>query len=408
MGMPRDLAAYFAEQARLRAARGNPAQQAATAPRPGTAGRTPTPNPAEAAATAPLPGTAGRTPAASPAPADEPAAEPAPAPAPATNVISTPAPVAAEEPAPATTGIVDFQRLLDEQAAQFETQMAASRAQAEETRRQQRQSANEIITARLADYGLESLGAFVSNLVFTEGVVDTNIIMGRLRATPEYKQRFAGNEARRRAGLNVLSEAEYVALENSFRQLMRQSGLPPGFYDSNDDFTTLIANDVSVGELSERVNQGYEAVMNADPEVVSEMRRLYNIGDGELAAYFLDPERATPTLLRQARSAQIAGAFVQQADMELSQAQALQLEAAGISPEQARAGAQAITGAQELFRALPGEAEEDITQEEQIAGVFGTSAAAQQRIRQRTRERQAVFEAGGGFAAQGSQVTGLT
>ncbi|MGA1656102.1 MAG: hypothetical protein ACO39D_08180, partial [Ilumatobacteraceae bacterium] len=60
-----------------------------------------------------------------------------------------------------------------------------------------------------------------------------------------------------------------------------------------------------------------------------------------------------------------------------------------------------------LFVALPGTTEEAISQQEQISGVFGTSAAAQQRIRQRSRERQAIFEAGGRFAGQGTTVTGL-
>ena len=270
------------------------------------------------------------------------------------------------------------------------------------------QSAFDVIRDLLDTYGLSELADFVGNYIVEQDVIDENVLIGQIRQQPAYQQRFAANEARRAAGLNVLSEGQYIALENTYRQYLRASGLPTGFYDSNDDFQNLIANDVSPGELAERVNQGYEAIRFADPEVISQMQELYGVGEGELAAYFLDPERATPTLLRQARSAQIAGTFVQQADMQLTQAQALQLEAAGVSPEQARAGAQAITGAQELFAALPGQTGEAITQEEQIAGVFGTSAAAQQRIRQRTRERQAEFEAGGGFAAQGSQVTGLT
>ena len=148
--------------------------------------------------------------------------------------------------------------------------------------------------------------------------------------------------------------------------------------------------------------------MNADPEVVSEMRRLYNIGDGELAAYFLDPQRATPMLLNQARAASIAGQSVRQGAFQLTAAQAEELARAGVGEEQARAGFQAIAAAGELFAPLPGQTGQAISQEEQVAGVFGTSAAAQQRIRRRTRERQAEFEAGGGFAAQGSQVTGLT
>lgn len=293
---------------------------------------------------------------------------------------------------------------LDEITAQNVAAEARAQAQFE----QDQESAYTIIDNILAEYDLQGLGSFVNRMVFEENVVDTNIIIGEIRQQDAYKKRFAGNIARRSAGLNVMSEGEYIAMENAYRQLMRQSGLPVGFYDANDDFTNLIANDVSIAELSERVNQGYEAVMNADPVVVEEMRRLYNIGTGELAAYFLDPDKATPTLLQQARSAEIAGQAVLQAEMQLTEDQARQLAQAGVTAEQARSGFGAIAQAEELFAPLPGQTGEAITQEEQVAGVFGTSAAAQQRIRRRTRERQAVFEAGGGFAAQGSQVTGLT
>jgi len=303
------------------------------------------------------------------------------------------------------------QQVIDDLQAQIGSVMAGQEAAAAARAEQQRQaqeSAYDVINNILAEYDMAELGTFVQRMVFDEGIIDTNVLLGEIRQTDVYKRRFAGNIARRNAGYNVLSEGEYIALENSYRQLMRQSGLPTGFYDTSEDFTNLISNDVSVAELAERVNQGYEAVMNADPEVVSEMRRLYNIGDGELAAYFLDPDKATPTLIQQARSAQIAGQAVRQAEFQLTSQQAEELARAGISPEEARAGFQAIAGAEELFGALPGQAGQAITQAEQVAGVFGTSAAAQQRIRRRTRERQAEFEAGGGFAAQGSQVTGLT
>ena len=320
----------------------------------------------------------------------------------AETIVSNPQEVPMQEPA------FDMQALLDQQAKQFQSQIDELQQQAKEELKRQQRSAKEIITARLADYGLGNMGNFVHSLVFDEGVVDTNIIMGRLREQPQYKLRFAGNEARRKAGMNVLSEGEYIAMENQYRQLMRQSGLPIGFYDNNDDFTNLISNDVSVAELSERIAQGYEAVANADEFVIAEMQRLYGVEEGQLAAYFLDPDKAAPLLIRQARSAFIAGAGAREAGMEITQEQALGLEQAGVSPEQARAGFQAIAGGQELFGALPGQTGEAITAEEQVAGVFGTSAAAQQRIRRRTRERQAEFEAGGGFAAQGSQVTGLT
>jgi hypothetical protein len=279
---------------------------------------------------------------------------------------------------------------------------------AEELRAQreaQQQSAFAIIQETLANYGLTDLTDFVNKIVFEEDVVDANVVLGRLRQTTQYKQRFAGNEQRRTKGLNALSESEYVAMERVYMQYFRASGLPEEMYDQNTDVQQLIANDVSVAELATRINQGYEAVRNADPQVINEMRRLYGVTEGQLAAYFLDPTKAAPVLVRQAESARIAGQGRLQAGIDVTQQQAEGLAIAGINEQQAREGFQAIQQAQELFTGLIGE--ENIGQEEQIAGVFGTSAAAQQRIRQRQRGRQAAFEQGGRFAGQGSTLTGL-
>lgn len=269
----------------------------------------------------------------------------------------------------------------------------------------QRQSAFDIISETLASYGLTELSGFVSNIVFGEDIVDANVILGRIRQTPQYKTRFAANEQRRAKGLNALSESEYVAMERVYMQYLRASGLPSELYDQNTDVQNLLANDVSVAELATRINQGYSAVKNADPQVVSEMKRLYGVTEDQLAAYFLDPEKTTPILVRQAQSAQIAAEARLQAGIEIGQTQVEQLATAGVTQEQARQGFQAIQQVQDLFAATP--TEEGIATEEQVAGIFGTSAAAQQRIRQRQRSRQAQFEAGGRFAGQGTTVTGL-
>ena len=277
----------------------------------------------------------------------------------------------------------------------------------QQERAEQRESAKAIISNLLSEYGLDSLTDFVNNLITTEDIVSGDVILGRIRMTEQYKKRFAGNAARRAAGFNALSEAQYIGLENTYRQIMRASGLPQGFYDQAEDFNALIGGDVSAAELSSRVNEGYLAVQQANPQVITEMRRLYGVDDSMLAAYFLDPAKATPMLLRQARAAQIAGEATLQAEQQITAATAEELAVAGITQQQARQGFQTIAGAEELFVALPGTTEEAISEQEQIAGVFGTSGAAQQRIRRRSRERQAAFEAGGRFAGQGTTVTGL-
>jgi hypothetical protein len=274
------------------------------------------------------------------------------------------------------------------------------------------QSAYDVIGELLRAYGftdtdLQQLTTFVGNFITANDVVDTNVLMAQIRQQPTYQQRFAANETRREAGLNVLSEDDYLRMERAYAQFLRNSGLPANFYDSPEDFQNLIANDVSTAELLERVNQGYEAVRFADPEVISQMQELYGVSEGDLAAYFLDPERATPILLRRAQAAQTA-AGAAQAGMQLSVAEAEQLAQEGITQQQARAGAALIEQTQELFQPTTGEGEPAFTREEQLGAVFGTDPAAAQRLRQRQRRRQAEFEAGGRFATgQGGEIAGL-
>ena len=269
------------------------------------------------------------------------------------------------------------------------------------------ESAYNIIARSLETYGLSSLTQFVKDIVFKENVVDENIIRGRMRETEQYKTRFAGNEARRKAGFNVLSEGEYLYLENAYRQQLRSAGMPKGFYDSNDDFTAMIGGDVSIAELATRVNQGYEAVKNADPQVVKEMKRLYGVNDNQLAAYFLDPVKSAPMLVEQAKSAQIAAEATKQAGLMITSKQGEQLAQAGINAEQARQGFATLSQAQELFNPLAGEQGVGMSQQEQIGAVFSTDAAAAQRLRKKQSERTAVFQGGGGFAGQGSGQTSL-
>lgn len=269
------------------------------------------------------------------------------------------------------------------------------------------QSAYNIIAETLSRYGLTELSGFVNDLVFKENVLNTDIIYGRVKETAEYAKRFAGNEARRRAGFNVLSEEAYIGQENTYRQLLRTAGLPAGFYDSNEDFTAFIAGDVSPSELNTRINDGYNAVKNSDPQVIAEMKRLYGVDDSQLAAYFLDPVKATPILVRQAQASQISAQATRQAGAEITAQQAEQLAIEGVTTQQAQAGFATIAQAQELFNPLAGEQGVGMTQEEQIGAVFATDAAAAQRLRKKQAERTAAFQGGGGFAGQGQGQTAL-
>lgn len=271
------------------------------------------------------------------------------------------------------------------------------------------QDAKTIIKTMLDRYQLGGLTDRVWGLISDETLpanADIDLIGDALRDTDEFKKRFPANAARVKAGLPELTVSEYVGLERGYSNVMRGSGLPSGFYDDSTDFEKFIAGDVSVAEVQTRVNEGFKAVSEANPEVVKQMRELYGMDEGGLAAYFLDPTRATPLLVKQARSAQIAAEAARQAGIQLTSTEAEKLTAEGITSEQAQAGFAAVKSQQELAGPLQGE-DGQLTQAELIGATFGTDAAARQRVETRARRRRATFEQGGGFAAGQQGATGL-
>jgi hypothetical protein len=159
----------------------------------------------------------------------------------------------------------------------------------------------------LEQYGLGSLGDYLKGLI-TDGVTDAASLQLRLQETKEWKTRFRGNELLKQQGLGVLSPAEYLNLEKSYASVMRQFGLPPGFYDKTDDFVKFIGNNVSPQELSERAGMAMDLAKQVDPTQRETLRSFYGIGEGDLAAYFLDPKKAQPILQKQLNAVKIAGA----------------------------------------------------------------------------------------------------
>jgi hypothetical protein len=233
----------------------------------------------------------------------------------------------------------------------------------------------------------------------------------KLAETPEFKKRFPANEILKQQGKQQFRVTDYVRLESSYRNTLQSRSMPPGFYDSPEDFSNFIAGDVSPDELGARIDQGYQAVRNAPANVVNEFKRLYGVSEGDLAAYFIDPERARPTFdryeaERQARAASISAQAQQQAQIEIDRQQAEALARAGITGEQAQAGFAAIGDQQGLF-APQMAGEQQISQAEQIGAAFGTNAEARRAIARRRRTRQAAFEAGGGVTETQGGVVGL-
>lgn len=262
----------------------------------------------------------------------------------------------------------------------------------------------------LQEFGLEKLAPLLRAAIEDDptqfsGPFAQQTVFRTVRDTPEYKQRFKGLEARTKAGLPPISEAQYIAIENDYRAVLRSNGMPAGFYDTQEDFAKFIGSDIRADELNTRVQAGFRAVTEAEPGTKEELKRLYGVQDADLAAFFLDPARAQTEVVKKAEAARRATAAREQG-IQIQAGTAEELVSRGVSQSQASQGFQAIAEQQGLFQAQM-QGETAISQEEQISGTFGTSAAAAQRIATRRRRRQAEFETGGTFAAGQRGVAGL-
>lgn len=196
-------------------------------------------------------------------------------------------------------------------------------------------------------YGLESMVPAIKKLMMNN--VGSNQASLMLKTDPEYNaayiKRFSGNEARRKAGLNVLSEAEYLDLENSYMKTLKAYGQSNFFgIDANSRqaaMANIIGSDISATEFKDRIDTVVTRVNNADKRIKDTLRSFYDINDEDLVGYFLNPKENLPKLQEKVTAAEIGAAATGQGLMT-SRAGAEALAQFGVTQEQAREGYAAI------------------------------------------------------------------
>lgn len=245
-------------------------------------------------------------------------------------------------------------------------------------------------------YGLGTLADKIYKYVKDGNSPDTISIL--LQDSKEYKTRFAGNEARKAAGLPVLSAGDYLATESSYRQIMQSAGLPSGFYDQPSDFNSWIGKNVSPSEIQNRVDMATQATVLSNPEYRKALNQM-GIDDAHVTAYFLDQSKALPYLQKAAATAQVGAEALRQ-NMLFDQGYAEDLATMGITADTARQGYQQIAGEMDTMRALGAQYGEDWNQRMSEESTFGTNgdAAAAKKRRLISQERGAF--SGGTGAAQ--------
>lgn len=297
-----------------------------------------------------------------------------------------------------TTGV------LSKGTKQLEADLAAKTLEA--GKREERQSAYDLLLQQFNQYGLGSLVEPLKGLIVS-GASPAEFTI-RLRESEPYKKRFAANAQRIQKGLKAISEAEYLGLEDQYQNIMRNYGLPAEYYARGDmgtqaGFNQFIANDVSALELEDRIATAQKRVLNANPEVLQAIKNFYgdSITNGDILAYTLNPTKGLEDIKRKVTAAEIGGAATQ-AGLGLTGTRAEELGAAGITKQQAQQGFQTVAdlaprGSQlaEIYKQSP---YTQTTAEAEVFGLAGSTEAAKQRKKLTSLETAAF----GGSAGAGA------
>ena len=276
----------------------------------------------------------------------------------------------------------------------------------EAERLQDAKNALEIIKDKLREYGLEGLTDTAYNMLLDGSSAEAVVL--RLRETEEFQNRFSGMEMRRANGMSAISPAEYISLERNYREVMMKAGIPEGFYDSPDDFAEFIGNDISPDEMRQRVSMAATAVQSVDPNLKTQLRDFYGIGvenDGELVAYFLDPERGTTVIEQrlQLEAAGLSAAALGTLGTGFERATAEQLADLNV---QRREITERLQGQRGLTQQMIGE-EDVVTSSELAAAEFGLDSEATADIARLRQQRQQRGRRQMGALVTGAGATGL-
>ena len=146
------------------------------------------------------------------------------------------------------------------------------------TREQNRRSAFALLEKEFTDNNLTTLVPEIKRFM-TEGygAEEASLL---LPTTEAYKTRFAGNEGRKTLGLPTYTPGQYLAAEQTYRDLFNQYNL--GELANQNTYTALIGGAVSIDEAKARVDNVFSKIDNAPNELKAQLNNYlgsYGVGD---------------------------------------------------------------------------------------------------------------------------------
>jgi hypothetical protein len=226
----------------------------------------------------------------------------------------------------------------------------------------QRQSAFDMLRSYAEQYDMPAtIADRLIDLVANQGYTGTAVTL-ELQNTPEFKERFAGIEAYKKNFASEIASGQkaaaptpstYIAYEKAYQEVLNRYGLAD--LANRDTFSKLIGGDVSPNEVTDRVANVYDRVMNADDVLKQQLNQFFpTFGTSDFARALLTgttPQDMAGQLQRKLAAAEISSE-ASRAGLTTSAQRAMDLQQMGLSRSQARAGYSTIAEQQPVLQKL--------------------------------------------------------
>jgi hypothetical protein len=276
--------------------------------------------------------------------------------------------------------------------------------------KEERRSAFQILADEFKQYGLDTLAGEVQRFM-QEGLGAAEAKIA-IRDTQAYKERFKGNEGRIKKGLGVYQPSEYLAAEETYRNLLLANNLQDLATRNTTD--AFISGAVSAQEVQDRIQNVFNKIDNADPTLKSQVNQYFsnygiadpNLQRTQLASALLTGETSSMALERQLKKAQLragaqlAGVTIAEAGVESLQKQ---LESSGVADVYGTAKTGFSTLAQtqpttEKLAQIYGEQTTGLPEELQQEAFFGLQSQRRKKLQEK---EQATFGGQAGISTAG-------
>jgi peptidoglycan hydrolase-like protein with peptidoglycan-binding domain len=232
------------------------------------------------------------------------------------------------------------------------------------------------------------------------------LALAEMRADPVMAEVYPG--IKRTDGTLRMTEQEYVAAIDNMKASLRNYNLNPNEFE--DDIVGAISGDVSPLEFRQRLDAGYEGVVNNIPQVKEAYLQNFGVDlpDESIFAMFVSPNVATKILEGNIRASQVIGE-AESAGFGVNKLVAQSLVQQGLTQEGARKGfGQAQLSLRGIQGAAARQGRQDITATEYVEATQLGAAQELQRLQnvlqQVETESSAIL---GAVRTQQGAVTGL-